>query len=69
MEHDAPAYGLWLLVILNSAVFIIFSSASSVNGAHPDGDWRRLWSMHAFITIRYSQDVSWASYRNRSSDR
>ena len=25
MTHDAPAYGLWMLVILNSAVFIIFA--------------------------------------------
>lgn len=23
MTHDAPAYGLWTLVVLNSAVFLI----------------------------------------------
>ena len=36
----------------SSGVFTICSSASSVNGAQPAGDCRRLWSMHAFITIR-----------------
>ena len=25
MSHDQPAYGLWLLVLLNSAVFIMFA--------------------------------------------
>lgn len=25
MNHDAPAYGLWLLVLVNSAVFIMFA--------------------------------------------
>ena len=25
MNHDTPAYGLWLLVIFNSAIFIMFA--------------------------------------------
>ena len=25
MSHDAPAYGLWTLVVLNSAIFIMFA--------------------------------------------
>lgn len=25
MNHDAPAYGLWSLVMINAAVFILFA--------------------------------------------
>ena len=32
MNHDAPAYGLWLLVLVNSAVFIMFAFSFFKNG-------------------------------------
>ena len=40
MHSDTPAYGLWSLVILNAAVFIIFAFSFT----HPRSarDWRRL---------------------------
>jgi len=39
MNSSAPAYGLWLLVLVNSAVFILFafSFASSFRRKNPDG--------------------------------
>ena len=51
----------------SSGVFNIRTSASSVNGAQPAGACRRRWSMQAFMTMRYSHDVTCASCRNRSS--
>jgi hypothetical protein len=38
MTHDAPAYGLWMLGILNSAIFIIF--AFSFGKPQSPRDWR-----------------------------
>jgi hypothetical protein len=38
--EDAPAYGLWPLVFVNTAVFIIF--AFSFTKPHTARDWRRL---------------------------
>lgn len=35
MTHDAPAYGLWSLVIINTAVFLIF--AFSAEGSRKVG--------------------------------
>lgn len=29
MSHDAPGYGLWFLVIFNSAIFIMFAFSFS----------------------------------------
>ena len=35
MTPDAPAYGLWMLVILNSAVFLMFAfSFFKIGRAH-----------------------------------
>lgn len=47
MNHSAPAYGLWLLVILNSAVFIIF--AFSFFKPRTQRDWRSFSAFSAFI--------------------
>lgn len=47
MNHDAPGYGLWLLVIFNSAVFIIF--AFSFFKPKTSRDWRTFGAFSAFI--------------------
>jgi protein-S-isoprenylcysteine O-methyltransferase Ste14 len=51
MNHSAPAYGLWLLVILNSAVFIIF--AFSFFKPQTKGDWRSFSAFSAFIVALF----------------
>jgi protein-S-isoprenylcysteine O-methyltransferase Ste14 len=51
MNHDAPAYGLWLLVILNSAVFIIF--AFSFFKPKTQRDWRSFSAFSAFIVALF----------------
>ena len=45
--EDAPAYGLWSLVIINSAVFIIF--AFSFTKPRTKRDWRSFSAFWAFI--------------------
>lgn len=48
MNHDAvPAYGLWSLVILNSAIFIMF--AFSFFKPKTKADWRTFSAFSAFI--------------------
>ena len=48
MQHDnAPAYGLWSLVIINSAVFIIF--AFSFFKPNTARDWRSFSAFSAFL--------------------
>lgn len=48
MSHDSsPAYGLWGLVIVNSAVFILF--AFSFFHPRSTRDWRSLGAFSAFI--------------------
>lgn len=51
MNHVAPAYGLWLLVILNSAVFIIF--AFSFFKPQTQRDWRSFGAFSAFIVALF----------------
>ena len=51
MNHSAPAYGLWLLVILNSAVFIIF--AFSFFKPRSTRDWRSFSAFSAFIVALF----------------
>ena len=51
MNDAAPAYGLWLLVILNSAVFIIF--AFSFFKPQTKGDWRSFSAFSAFIVALF----------------
>jgi hypothetical protein len=47
MPTDPSAYGLWSLVILNTAVFIIF--ACSVTHPHSACDWRSFGAFAAFL--------------------
>jgi protein-S-isoprenylcysteine O-methyltransferase Ste14 len=51
--HDAPAYGLWLLVIINSAVFIIF--AFSFTHPRTSRDWRSFGGFAAFILALFTE--------------
>lgn len=51
--NDAPAYGLWSLVILNSAVFIIF--AFSFAKPQTTRDWRSFGAFSAFIVALFSE--------------
>jgi protein-S-isoprenylcysteine O-methyltransferase Ste14 len=53
MTHDAPAYGLWMLVILNSAVFIIF--ALSFGKPQSPRDWRSFGAFSAFIVALFTE--------------
>jgi methanethiol S-methyltransferase len=53
MSHDdAPAYGLWLLVILNSLVFITF--AFSFSKPQSPRDWRSFGAFSAFIVALFT---------------
>ena len=51
MTHDAPAYGLWLLVVLNSAIFIMF--AFSFFKPNTARDWRSFGAFSAFIVALF----------------
>ncbi len=51
MTHAAPAYGLWLLVVLNSAVFIMF--AFSFFKPNTARDWRSFGAFSAFIVALF----------------
>ncbi len=50
---DTPAYGLWLLVALNSAVFIIFAFSFT----HPKRlrDWRSFGAFSAFVVALFTE--------------
>ena len=47
MSQDAPAYGLWMLVIFNSAIFVMF--AYSFFKPQTTRDWRTFGAFSAFI--------------------
>lgn len=53
MTHDASAYGLWQLVILNSAIFIIF--AFSFGKPQSRRDWRSFGAFSAFIVALFTE--------------
>jgi hypothetical protein len=54
MSHDdVPAYGLWVLVILNSLVFIIF--AFSFSRPQSPRDWRSFGAFSAFIVALFTE--------------
>jgi protein-S-isoprenylcysteine O-methyltransferase Ste14 len=53
MTHDAPAYGLWVLVVMNSLVFIIF--AFSFGKPQSPRDWRSFGAFSAFIVALFSE--------------
>ena len=51
MSHDAPGYGLWLLVLFNSAIFIMF--AFSFFKPDTARDWRSFGAFSAFIVALF----------------
>jgi protein-S-isoprenylcysteine O-methyltransferase Ste14 len=51
MNHDAPAYGLWVLVAINSLVFILF--AFSFTHPRTNRDWRSFGAFSAFIVALF----------------
>lgn len=54
MEHDSsPAYGLWMLVILNSAIFIFF--AFSFAKPQSRRDWKSFGAFSAFIVALFAE--------------
>ena len=53
MENDLPAYGLWSLVVLNSAVFILF--AFSFFKPKTKRDWRSFGAFSAFIVALFTE--------------
>jgi hypothetical protein len=53
MHDDAPAYGLWSLVILNSAIFIFF--AFTFFKPQTKRDWRSFGSFSAFLVALFAE--------------
>lgn len=53
MNESVPAYGLWGLVILNSAIFILF--AFTFFKPHSQRDWRTLGAFSAFIVALFAE--------------
>jgi methanethiol S-methyltransferase len=53
MSTDAPAYGLWLLVVVNSAVFILF--AFSFFKPRTRRDWRSFGAFSAFLIALFTE--------------
>ena len=51
MNHDAPAYGLWMLVFFNSAIFLMF--AFSFFKPQTARDWRTFSAFGAFIVALF----------------
>jgi protein-S-isoprenylcysteine O-methyltransferase Ste14 len=51
--NDAPAYGLWSLVIINSLVFIIF--AFSFAKPQSPRDWRSFGAFSAFLVALFTE--------------
>jgi protein-S-isoprenylcysteine O-methyltransferase Ste14 len=53
MNADAPAYGLWSLVIVNSVVFILF--AYSFFKPRTGRDWRSFGAFSAFLVALFTE--------------
>lgn len=51
--NTAPAYGLWPLVLINAAVFIIF--AFSFTRPHTKRDWRSFGAFSAFLVALFTE--------------
>ena len=51
MSHEAPAYGLWMLVFFNSAIFLMF--AFSFFKPQTARDWRTFGAFAAFIVALF----------------
>ena len=56
---DAPAYGLWSLVIINCLIFIIF--AFSFTRPKTKRDWRSLGGVDGFHSCTVHRDVRLSS--------
>ena len=53
MTTEVPAYGLWSLVILNSAIFIMF--AYSFSPPKTSRDWRSFGAFSAFLVALFAE--------------
>ena len=53
MSRDIPAYGLWTLVVLNSAIFLIF--AFSFAKPRTSRDWRSFSAFAAFVIALFTE--------------
>ena len=53
MNSDIPVYGLWPLVIINAAVFIIF--AFSFTKPRTGRDWRSFEAFSAFLVALFTE--------------
>jgi protein-S-isoprenylcysteine O-methyltransferase Ste14 len=53
MSTEAPAYGLWLLVVINAAVFIIF--AFSFTHPRTGRDWRSFGAFAGFLVALFTE--------------
>jgi protein-S-isoprenylcysteine O-methyltransferase Ste14 len=53
MNDDVPAYGLWLLVIINSAIFILF--AFTFFKPQTKRDWRSFSAFSAFLVALFTE--------------
>jgi protein-S-isoprenylcysteine O-methyltransferase Ste14 len=53
MDAEAPAYGLWLLAVVNSAVFILF--AYSFFKPKTKRDWRSFSAFSAFLVALFAE--------------
>lgn len=53
MNTDVPAYGLWPLVVMNAAVFIIF--AFSFTHTSTGRDWRSFGAFSAFVVALFTE--------------
>jgi protein-S-isoprenylcysteine O-methyltransferase Ste14 len=53
MTHDTPAYGLWSLVFINTAVFIIF--AFSFTHPRTARDWRSFGAFSGFLLALFTE--------------
>ncbi len=53
MQQTLPAYGLWGLVFINSAIFIIF--AFSFFKPRTSGDWRSFGAFSAFLVALFTE--------------
>ena len=51
MNHDTPAYGLWMLVFFNSAIFLMF--AFSFFKPQTARDWRTFSAFGAFVVALF----------------
>jgi hypothetical protein len=60
MHTETPAYGLWSLVVLNAAAFIIF--AFSFTHLRSARDWRSFGAFAAFLVALFTEMYGFADY-------